>query len=159
MQHLLRVLTLSLTLAAAGVHAQTTVKDGWVRGTVPQQKATGAFAQITSVQGGRLVSASSPVAGVVEIHEMRMSGSTMQMRALTDGLELPAGQTVELKPGGYHVMLMDLKQPLKAGDTVPLTLVVEGAGKQRETLQLQLPVRALGGMPQQQQQQQQHKGH
>ena len=156
MKHLLPLL--ALTLAALGAHAQTTVKDGWVRGTVPQQKATGAFAQITSAQGGRLVSAASPVAGVVEIHEMRMSGSTMQMRALTDGLALPAGQTVELKPGGYHVMLMDLKQPLKAGDTVPLTLVVEGADKKRETLQLQLPVKALGGMPQQQQQGQ-HKGH
>jgi copper(I)-binding protein len=154
MKHLLPLL--ALTLAALGAHAQTTVKDGWVRGTVPQQKATGAFAQITSAQGGRLVSAASPVAGVVEIHEMRMSGSTMQMRALTDGLELPAGKTVELKPGGYHVMLMDLKQPLKAGDTVPLTLVVEGADKKRETLQLQLPVKALGGMPQQQGQ---HKGH
>jgi copper(I)-binding protein len=158
MKQLIPVLTLAL--AALGAHAQTTVKDGWVRGTVPQQKATGAFAQITSAQGGRLVSAASPVAGVVEIHEMRMSGSTMQMRALTDGLELPAGKTVELKPGGYHVMLMDLKQPLKAGDTVPLSLVVEGADKKRETLQLQLPVKALGGMPQQQQQQQgQHKGH
>ena len=69
MKHLLPLLT--LTLAAFGAHAQTTVKDGWVRGTVPQQKATGAFAQITSAQGGRLVSAASPVAGVVEIHEMR----------------------------------------------------------------------------------------
>ena len=59
-------------------------------------------------------------------------------------LELPAGQAVELKPGGYHVMLMDLKQPLNAGDTVPLSLVIEGKDGKRETLQVQAPVRALG---------------
>jgi copper(I)-binding protein len=130
-------------LLSGAAQAQTTVKEAWVRGTVAQQKATGAFAQITSAQGGRLVSAASPVAGVVEIHEMAMEGTTMKMRALTNGLELPAGKTVELKPGGFHVMLMDLKQPLKAGDTVPLTLVVEGVDKKRETLELKVPVKAL----------------
>jgi periplasmic copper chaperone A len=136
---------LALTLAVAGstALAQTTVQDGWVRGTVPQQKATGAFARITSATGGKLVGASSPVAGVVEIHEMTMDGSVMKMRAVP-ALDLPAGRTVELRPGGYHVMLMDLKQPLQAGDTVPLTLVVESAGGKRETLALKLPVRALG---------------
>ena len=123
--------------------AQTTVKDPWVRGTVAQQKATGAFMQITSKQGGKLVSAASPVAGIVEIHEMKMEGNVMKMAAVP-GLELPAGKTVELKPGGYHVMLMDLKQPLKAGDTVPLTLTVEGKDGKKETLELKAPVRALG---------------
>ncbi len=136
-------LVAALTLATSAALAQTTVDKAWVRGTVAQQKATGAFAQITSAKGGRLVSVASPVAGVAEIHEMAMEGTTMKMRALSNGLELPAGKTVELKPGGYHVMLMDLKQPLKAGDTVPLTLVVEGADKQRETLELKLPVKAL----------------
>ncbi len=135
-----------LTVAAAAAFGQTTVKDAWVRGTVPQQKATGLFAQITSAKGGRLVSAASPVAGVVEIHEMAMDGSVMKMRALPNGLDLPAGKAVELKPGGYHVMLMDLKQPLKAGDSVPLTLVVEAADKTRETLTLSVPVKALAGM-------------
>jgi periplasmic copper chaperone A len=136
------------TLAAAGLVstaalAQTTVKDPWVRGTVPQQKATGMFAQITSAKGGKLVSASSPVAGVVEIHEMSMEGNVMKMRAIP-GLDLPAGKAVELKPGGYHVMLMDLKQTIKAGDTVPVTLVVEGADKKRETIEVKAPVRELG---------------
>jgi hypothetical protein len=145
MQRIVRT-TLALALAVAGTTAlaQTTVKDGWVRGTVPQQKATGAFAHITSASGGKLVAVSSPVAGVAEIHEMVMEGSTMKMRAMP-GLDLPAGKTVELKPGGYHVMLMDLKQALKAGDTVPLSLVIEGAGGKRETLELKLPVKALGG--------------
>lgn len=129
-------------LAAFGAQAQTTVKDAWVRGTVPQQKATGMFAQITSATGGKLVSASSPVAGLVEIHEMKMEGNVMRMSAVP-GLELPAGRAVELKPGGYHVMLMDLKKDLKAGDTVPVMLVVEGADKKRETIEVKAPVKAL----------------
>jgi hypothetical protein len=135
-----------LTMAAFGLssaHAQTSVKDPWVRGTVAGQKATGLFVQLTSAAGGKLVSASSPVAGVVEIHEMAMDGNVMKMRAIS-ALELPAGKAVELKPGGYHVMLMDLKQELKAGDTVPVTLVVEGAGGKRETLQVTAPVKPLG---------------
>ena len=140
----LKLLALSLALAAAGAQAQTTVKDAWVRGTVPQQKATGAFMQLHSVQGGRLVSVSTPAAAVAEIHEMSMQGNTMKMRAVP-ALELPAGQAVELKPGGFHVMLMALKQPLKAGETVPLTMVVEGKDGKRETLELQVPVKALGG--------------
>ena len=122
--------------------AQTTVKDPWVRGTVAQQKATGAFFQITAT-GGTLVSAASPVAGVVEIHEMSMDGNTMKMRALPKGLDLPAGKTVELKPGGYHVMLMDLKAPLKAGDTVDLSLVVEGKDGKKETVAVKAPVKEL----------------
>ena len=129
-------------LLAFGAQAQTTVKDAWVRGTVAGQKATGLFAQITSASGGKLVSASSPLAGVVEVHEMAMDGNVMKMRAIA-ALELPAGKPVELKPGGYHVMLLDLKQELKAGDAVPVTLVIEGAGGQRETLEIKAPVKAL----------------
>ncbi len=133
----------ALALAAATAFAETQVQDPWVRGTVAQQTATGMFARLTSTTGGRLVSAASPVAGVVEIHEMAMDGNVMRMRAIP-GLDLPAGKPVELKPGGYHVMLMDLKQPLKAGDTVPVTLVIQGADGKRETVEVQAPVRPLG---------------
>jgi copper(I)-binding protein len=136
-------LALALSLGAFGAQAQTTVAEPWVRGTVAQQKASGLFARITSTQGGTLVSVSSPVAGVVEIHEMSMAGNVMKMRALPAGLALPAGKAVELKPGGFHIMLMDLKQQLKDGDTVPVTLVIEGADKKRETLEIKAPVRAL----------------
>jgi copper(I)-binding protein len=80
---------------------------------------------------------------MVEIHEMKMEGDLMRMRALEAGLPLPAGQAVQLRPGGYHIMLMGLKQPLNAGDTVPVTLVIEGAKGQRETLELQAVVRAV----------------
>jgi copper(I)-binding protein len=133
---------LGLALAASASLAQTAVKDPWVRGTVAQQKATGMFAQITSTAGGKLVSASSPVAGVVEIHEMAMENNVMKMRAIP-GLDLPAGKAVDLKPGGYHVMLMDLKQQLKEGETVPVTLVVEGKDGKKETIEVKAPVKAL----------------
>ena len=138
------MLTLAaLALLAQSAAAQLTVQQAWVRGTVPAQKATGAFMQLTSAKGGQLVAVSTPVAGVAEVHEMKMEGSVMKMGALTQGLPLPAGEMVELKPGGYHLMLMDLKQPLKAGDTVPLTLVVVGRDGQRESHLVQVPVRPL----------------
>jgi copper(I)-binding protein len=144
MTSLLKTLALAATFATFAVHAQTTVDDPWVRATVAQQKASGLFARITSATGGRLVSVSSPVAGVVEIHEMSMQGDVMKMRALPNGLELPAGKAVELKPGGYHVMLLDLKRTLKAGERVAATLVIEGKDGKRETMQVDATVRALG---------------
>jgi copper(I)-binding protein len=120
--------------------AQVTVTDPWVRGTVAGQLATGAFMQLKSAKTARLVEARSPVAGVVEIHEMTMENNIMRMRAMP-ALELPAGRAVELKPGGYHVMLMDLNRQLKEGETVPVTLVVERDGK-RETIEVKAAVRA-----------------
>ena len=143
----------SMLLAAAAVApttaavAQTTATHPWVRGTVAQQKATGLFVELTSAQGGRLVSASSPMATAVELHQMAMDGNVMTMRALPDGLPLPAGKPVALTPGGHHLMLMGLTQPLKAGDTVTVMLVIESADRQRETLEIKAPVRALGAAP------------
>ncbi len=139
----LRLLSaLALMWAAGAAHAQVTVGDPWVRATVAQQKATGMFAQVTSAQGGKLVAASSPVAAVVEIHEMAMENNVMKMRAVP-GLELPAGKAVDLKPGGYHVMLMGLKQQVKEGEVGPVTLVVEGKDGKRESVEVKAPVRAL----------------
>lgn len=134
---------LAALLLSAPAFAQVTVSDAWVRGTVAQQKATGAFMQLKAAQDSRLVAAKSPVAGVVEIHEMKMEKDVMKMRALPDGLALPAGKTVELSPSGYHVMLMDLKQPLKEGATVPLTLVLEGGDRKRSELAVTATVRPL----------------
>ncbi len=134
-------ITLALSALIAGpALAQVAVKDAWVRATVAGQKATGAFMQIADPAGGRLVGASTSVAGVVELHEMSMEGTTMKMRAVPS-IDLPAGKPVELKPGGLHVMLMDLKQPLSAGDSVALTLVVEGKDKKRETIEVKAAVR------------------
>ena len=137
-----KTMAMLAALLALGAQAQTTVNDAWVRGTVAGQKATGLFGQIVSTSGGKLVSASSPLAGVVEVHEMVMDGNVMKMRALPS-LDLPAGKTVELKPGGYHMMLLDLKRELKTGESVPVTLVIEGAAGKRETLEVKAPVKAL----------------
>ncbi|WP_435751265.1 copper chaperone PCu(A)C [Thauera sp. AutoDN2] len=137
-------LTAALLLAASlSVSAQQlTVTEPWVRATVPQQKATGAFMHLRSDADVRLVAAESPVAGVVEIHEMSMQNDVMKMSPIS-GLDLPAGQDVELKPGGYHVMLMDLRQQVKVGDEVPLRLVIERRDGSRESVDVVAPARPL----------------
>jgi copper(I)-binding protein len=140
----LKLLTLLLALSAATAQAQNvTVNDAWVRATVPGQKATGAFMKITAKDGGTLLGASSPAAGVVQVHEMKMDAGVMSMRAVEGGLALPAGQAVELKPGGYHVMLMDLKAPLKKDTLVPLTLVVKNAQGVESRVELKVSVSAV----------------
>ena len=115
------------------------VKDAWVRATVAGQQGTGAFMTVTAKAATRLVAVTTPVAGVAEVHEMKMEGDIMKMRAVPV-LDLPAGQTVQLKPGGYHVMLMDLKQPLAYGSTVPLTLVFKDEKGAESRMELKLPV-------------------
>jgi len=128
--------------SAAALAADVEIRNPWVRGTVSGQQATGAFMEITSQSGATLVGATSPAAEVTEIHEMKMDGGVMKMRAIPR-LELPAGKPVELGPGGYHVMLIKLKQPLKKGDSVPLTLRVEGRDKKVESIALKAEVRDL----------------
>ena len=128
---------------ASAAHAQVSVEDPWVRATVANQKATGAFMRLTAAKDTRLVAVSSPAAGMAQVHEMQMSGDVMKMHAI-DALPLPAGKTVELKPGGYHIMLMDLKQPVAAGSAVPLTLVFDSGNGQRESVQVQASARPLG---------------
>jgi periplasmic copper chaperone A len=132
---------LAASLLAPAVHAQVTVDKPWVRATVAAQTTTAAYLTITSVQGGKLVEASSPLAASAEVHEMKMVGDLMKMRGV-DALALPAGKPVELKPNGYHLMLTGLKAPLKAGDVVPLKLVVEDARGRRETVDVKATARA-----------------
>lgn len=131
-----------LLLAALPALAQVTVAEPWVRATVAAQKATGAFMTLTSTQGAKLVGVSSPAAGAVEVHEMKMVDDVMRMRQVT-ALELPAGKPVALSPGGYHLMLLELKQPLKEGATVPLTLEIEDARKVRSKIVVDAPVKPL----------------
>ncbi len=133
-----------LDVLAPGV-AAVDVRDAWVRPTVPGQSGTGAFMKLSAPSGARLVGVSTPAAGVAEVHEMKMEGDTMRMREVKGGLVLPVRQTVELKPSGYHVMLMDLKQPLAKGATVPLTLRFEDAKGAASTLAVQVPVGAPEG--------------
>ena len=128
-------------LLATTAHAQNlNVQNAWVRATVQGQKATGAFMQITAPAASTLVSVSTPVAGVAEVHEMKMDGDVMRMRPLTKGLELPAGKAVQLKPGGYHLMLMDLKLPLQKDTTIPITLTLRDSKGVQSTQDLRVPV-------------------
>lgn len=135
-----RLLALAMSLGfAVASQAQVIVEAPWVRATVPNQQATGAFMRITSTQDATLVSARSDIAGVVEVHEMKMEQDVMKMRPV-NGLRLPAGQTVEFKSGGYHLMLMDLKKQIKSGSEVEISLVFENAKGQRETVYVLAPV-------------------
>lgn len=132
--------------ATAQTSVPVTVTDPWIRATVAQQKATGAFMKLQSSAELRLVGGSSPLAGIVEVHEMAMAGDVMKMRAIA-GLPLSPGKAVELRPGGYHVMLMDLKSQAKEGDMVPLTLVFEGKDGKKLPLELKVPVKPLAAAP------------
>ena len=143
-----RPLSLALAvflLATSALAQEVTVADSWARATVAGQKATGAFMTLTAKQTSRLVAVSSPVAGITEIHEMKMDKDVMRMSAV-QALELPAGKAVEFKPGGYHVMLMDLKQPLTDKSTIVMTLTFEDAKGQKSLMEVQVPVRAMTAM-------------
>ena len=146
MKKLLHTTALAATLvaafASAPAWAQTAavkVEGAWARASVQGQKGTGAFMRLTAQDGARLVRAESPAAGVTEVHEMKMDGDVMKMRAIP-ALDLPAGKTVELKPGGYHVMLLDLKAPLAKDTTVPVTLTFKDAKGAESKQELNLPV-------------------
>jgi hypothetical protein len=136
------VVLCALFFQFTSAHAQVQVSEPWIRATVATQKSSGAYMQLNAAEDSRLVSVSSPVAGISEIHEMAMSNDVMKMAAIK-GLDLPAGKAVELKPGGYHVMLLNLKRQLKEGETVPLTLVVEGPDKKRQSIQVKAVVRPI----------------
>lgn len=139
-KHLLALCVAAVSTAA---FAQVTASDPWVRATVPVQKTAGAFLTLQSSKAVRLVGASTPVAGNVEMHKMEMAGQTMKMQAV-DAIELPAGTKVDLAKAGYHLMFLDLKQQLKEGDTVPLTLTVEDAANKRDTMVVNVPVKPIG---------------
>lgn len=151
-----RMILIAVSAAAAGAaasvpaRAQVEVKSAWVRGTVAGQKTTGAYMQLKSSKDGSLVGVESAAAGMAEVHEMRMDGNVMRMRAVPT-LDLPAGKTVELKPGGYHMMLIDLKKPLKKGDSVPLRLRIENKDKTVSTVEVKAEVRDATAAPE-------HKG-
>ena len=129
---------------ALTAHAQRSayidVKSAWARPTVVGQTGTGAFMHLMSKDGARLVGASSDVAGVVEIHEMAMEGNVMRMRPIRN-LVLPPGRTIELKPGGHHIMLMDLKRPLTIGEKIKVELRLETREKKLVTQPIEIEVR------------------
>jgi copper(I)-binding protein len=136
MRALLSSLLVSSTLVLAQSSPSKTdvqITGAWARVTVPGQMVSGAYMHLKSDAPLKLVKAESPVAGMVEIHTVSMKDGVMSMSAV-DVIDLPAGKSVELKPGGYHIMLMQLKGPIKAGDSVPLALTFEDAKKQKRVV-------------------------
>lgn len=126
--------TLFAIATVFSAHAQSPAKtevkvfDVWARTTVPGASVSAAYMHIKSAKPMKLVKAESPVAAMTEIHQMSMKDGVMSMSAV-DAVDIPAGKLVDLKPGGLHVMLMQLKQPIKKGDEVPLKLTFEDAAK------------------------------
>jgi copper(I)-binding protein len=142
----------SFALAAAAVLAQAqpaapvAVEGAWARAALQGQPTSAGYMTLTAREPLTLLGASSPAAAVVELHEMKLDGDVMRMRAV-DQLALPAGKSVELKPGGLHFMLMELKAQFKPGLTVPLTLRLRDAKGAERTLQVALPVSAAAPSP------------
>jgi periplasmic copper chaperone A len=136
----------ALGLPLAVLAQSVEVKDAWVRGTVPAQKGTGAFMEITAKTAVRLVQAESPVAQSVELHNMTMDKGVMRMGPV-DSIDVPAGKTVKLASGGYHVMFIGLNRQMKPGERVPLKLTFELADKKRESVDLSVEIRDLAGNP------------
>lgn len=132
----------SLLGLACQVSAQTQVEDAWVRATVAGQQATGAFMTITSSSDSKLLSAQSPVAKIVQLHLSTMKNDVMSMQPV-EFIDLPAGKPVTLDPHKYHVMLIDLVKQVKEGDKVPLTLTVENARGEKESITVEATARAL----------------
>lgn len=140
----LLISAVSLPGWAAGI----SVTDAWARTTVPGQKVSGGYLQIQSDTDARLIGVSSTAVPRVEMHEMKMEGDVMRMREVK-AIDLPKGKTVSLEPGGFHLMLMNLKKPIAAGEVIPLTLVVESGGK-KQSIEVKAEARGMdGGMPRQ----------
>ena len=132
-------LLFSLLFSASSFAADIKVENAWVRAPAPGQAVVGGFLDITSSSDAKLVSASSPIAATTELHEMTMKDGVMMMRAVPY-VALQQAQVVKLQPGGLHIMLIDLKKQLKAGDKVPLTLKVQ-TGKTTQDITIQADVR------------------
>ena len=122
--------------------AHVKVENAWARASVPGQQASGAFMRLTAEEPLKLVGVETTAAGVAEVHEMKMEGDVMRMRAI-EALDLPQGVAVDLKPGGYHLMLQQLKGPLVKDTQVPITLVFKDAKGEQSRLSLQVPVRMV----------------
>ena len=129
-------------LASAQAQAPVTAVGAWARASVQGQRSSGAFMTLTASEPLTLVGASTPVAGLAEVHEMKMEGDVMRMRPV-QALELPANKPVQLSPGGYHLMLQELKAPLKPGTTIPITLAFRTARGEQRQLALQVPVSVM----------------
>lgn len=135
---------LGIVFSQVAMAADIKVENAWMRATAPGQAVAGAFMEITCPVNAKLVGATSPAAGKLELHTMSMDNGVMEMRQVP-AIDLPKGKTIKLAPGGLHVMLFDLKQPMKQGTTIPVTLDIVNADKQHENIKVDVTVRDLGG--------------
>ena len=136
-------LACALAIAFPAAAQQIAVKDAWVRGTVPAQKTTAAYMTITSSSEAKLVGVHSGVAQRAELHTTMLMGGINHMHA-ADSVRLPAGKAVELKPGGHHIMLLELMKPIVPGERIPLILTIEDDSGKRARIQVNAAVRPLG---------------
>ncbi len=139
------VFAAALLTAVLPAAAQVEIQDAWVTRTLPGQTSSAAYMRLRSAEGAAIVGVQCPLARSADLHEMRMDGDIMRMRGMKR-LELPAGEAVELAPGGYHIMLNSLKHPLAKGARVPLRLTIEGRDKSRRTVNVDAEVRDPAGM-------------
>jgi copper(I)-binding protein len=125
-------------VALAQTTGQLELTSPWARATPPKAENGVAYLTIRSPTADRLLSVSSPAAKKAELHTMSMEGMVMKMRPVAS-LDIPAGQPVTLKPGGEHIMLLGLKEPLHEGKSFPLTLTFEKAGSREVTVEVEKP--------------------
>lgn len=135
------LISLMLLLASLSAHAAVEISAAWARATAPGQEVGAAYMNLKSSASAKLVGVSSPVADSVEIHEMSLKNGVMKMRML-EVMDLPAGKTVKLEPSGFHLMLIDLKKPLKAGENIEVELTLQDSRGKRSTQKVSLPVKA-----------------
>ncbi|MEQ9106135.1 MAG: copper chaperone PCu(A)C [Limnobacter sp.] len=127
-------------VAPSQVQDGISVQTAWVRPTVGEQDSTGAYLTITSQEAVALVGVATPAAEIAEVHEMKMDGEIMRMR-MAERINIKAGEALELKPGGYHVMLMALTAPIEAGQEIELSLQFE----KPDGSKIEIPVKAVAG--------------
>ncbi|NLY63792.1 MAG: copper chaperone PCu(A)C [Alcaligenaceae bacterium] len=145
-------------LLSASVQAEVVVENAWVRATVEGQQATGAFMDLTSKKGGKLVEAKSDIAKTVEIHEMAMENDVMKMRQI-ESLDLPENSKVALKPGGYHIMFIDLLERVKENDEIAMQLFVVNTDGSQETIDVKAIAKPLNSVAKASMNGHQHEAH
>jgi copper(I)-binding protein len=145
MQRVLLLALMGMALAAPALADTVKIENAWVRATAPGQKVAGGFLDLTADADMKLVGGSSPASDTLELHMMRMDDGVMVMRQIKE-IELPKGKTVSLKPGGLHIMFIGLKQQIKEGEMVPVTLTVKNAAGKEQQIQVDAHAMRGGGM-------------
>jgi hypothetical protein len=136
-----RIVLLAVLFFSVSAYADVTVSNAWARETKPGQEVGAAYMTLKSSSPTQLIKVESQAAGTIEIHEMSMNNGVMKMRML-DALDLPAGKTVELSPGGFHLMLFDLKKPLAIGDRIDMLLTFKDKSGKLVKQKASMPVKA-----------------